>query len=58
MSNGIVLLPGEGEVLTDRAERTIAVLAGTDAIAVTETRYEAGEKGPEPHIHERHTDAF
>jgi len=55
---GVVLLPGEGEVVADRAERTVWIKAGTDAIAVTETRYEQGEEGPDPHIHERHTDAF
>jgi uncharacterized cupin superfamily protein len=58
MSEGRIVLPGEGEIVSDRAERTVRIKVGTDAIAVTETRYEAGERGPEPHVHERHTDAF
>ena len=58
VAHAIVLAPGEGETVADRAERTIQLKAGLDAIAVTETRYEAGEKGPELHIHRHHTDAF
>jgi uncharacterized cupin superfamily protein len=58
VAQAVVLRPGEGEVISDRAERTVRIKAGLDAIAVTETRYEAGEPGPEPHIHRGHTDAF
>ena len=54
----LVLDPGGGETITDNRRRWVAIKAGVDAIAVTETRYEAGERGPEPHIHRRHTDAF
>jgi quercetin dioxygenase-like cupin family protein len=54
----VILAPGEGEIISDRAERTVRIKVGLDAIAVTETRYEAGERGPEPHVHDRHTDAF
>lgn len=53
-----MLRPGEGEAISDRAERTVRIKAGLDAIAVTETRYEPGERGPDPHIHRGHTDAF
>jgi quercetin dioxygenase-like cupin family protein len=58
VAQAIVLPPGEGVVISDRAERTVRIKAGLDAIAVTETRYEPGEPGPEPHIHRGHTDAF
>jgi quercetin dioxygenase-like cupin family protein len=58
VASSIVLRPGEGEVISDRAERTVRIKVGEDAIAVTETRYEPGEPGPEPHIHRGHTDAF
>ncbi len=54
----IVLGPGEGEVITDRPERTLHLKVGIDAIAVTETRYEPGERGPDAHVHHCHADAF
>jgi mannose-6-phosphate isomerase-like protein (cupin superfamily) len=56
--HAVVLGPGEGEVITERAARTLQIKAGIEAIAVTETRYEPGERGPEAHVHHRHTDAF
>ena len=58
VAHSIVLRPDEGEVISDRNERTVRIKAGFDAIAVTETRYEPGELGPDAHIHRRHTDAF
>lgn len=58
VASSIVLRPGEGEVISDRAGRTVRVNVGLDAIAITETRYEAGEAGPDAHIHQGHTDAF
>ena len=58
VAHAVVLGPGEGETISDRAERTVLIKAGVDAIAVTETRYEIGEQGPEPHVHRRHTDSF
>jgi quercetin dioxygenase-like cupin family protein len=58
VAHSIVLRPDEGEIVSDRAERTVRIKAGLDAIAVTETRYERGERGPDPHIHRGHTDAF
>ena len=58
VAQSIVLRPDEGEVISDRAERTVRIKVGLDAIAVTETRYEPGEPGPDPHIHRGHTDAF
>ena len=56
--DAILLGPGEGETITERAGRTVLLKAGLDAIAMTETRYEPGERGPDPHVHYRHTDAF
>jgi quercetin dioxygenase-like cupin family protein len=50
--------PGEGEAVTDRPERTIRILAELDELIVSWFRYEPGEKGPDAHIHEHHTDAF
>ena len=50
--------PGEGEIVTDRPERTLRILGELDELIVTWFRYEPGEKGPDAHIHEHHTDAF
>jgi mannose-6-phosphate isomerase-like protein (cupin superfamily) len=54
----VLLAPGEGEVVTDRPERTLRILADLDDLIVTWFRYEPGEQGPDPHIHQHHTDAF
>jgi len=51
-------VPGEGETTTDRPERTLRILAELDELIVTWFRYEPGEKGPDPHVHFHHTDAF
>ena len=58
IGQSIVLGRGGGEVISDRTERAVLIKAGFDAIAVTETRYEPGERGPDAHIHRRQTDAF
>src|SRR5204862_3866505 len=54
----VLLAPGEGETTTDRPERTLRILCELEHLIVTWFRYEPGEKGPDPHIHRRHTDAF
>lgn len=54
----LLLAPGDGEVVADRAERTLRILVELDELIVTWFRYEPGEKGPDPHIHKHHTDAF
>jgi len=54
----ILLGPGEGETVTDRTERTIRILCAHDLLDLTWTRYEPGERGPDPHVHHRHVDAF
>jgi quercetin dioxygenase-like cupin family protein len=54
----LLLAPGEGETIADRRERTARILADRDELTLTWFRYEPGEKGPDPHIHRRHTDAF
>ena len=54
----LLLASGEGEVVTDRPERTLRILGDLDELIVTWFRYEPGEEGPDPHIHLHHTDAF
>jgi quercetin dioxygenase-like cupin family protein len=54
----LLLEPGEGEIVTERPERTLRILAELDELIVTWFRYEPGEKGPDPHVHHFHTDAF
>lgn len=54
----MLLGPGEGETVVDRAERTLRILVETEQVIVTWFRYEPGEEGPEPHVHHHHTDAF
>ncbi len=54
----MLLGPGEGETTTDRPERTIQILCEFEQIIVSRFRYEPGEKGPDPHVHREHADAF
>jgi quercetin dioxygenase-like cupin family protein len=54
----VLLGPGEGETISDRAERNVILKCDHELVDVTWTRYEAGELGPDPHIHEQHTDAW
>jgi mannose-6-phosphate isomerase-like protein (cupin superfamily) len=54
----LLLAPGEGENAVDRPEKTLRILADLDDVIVTWFRYAPGEKGPEPHVHHHHTDAF
>src|SRR6266487_5526067 len=58
VSQPVLLAPGEGETTTDRPERTLRILCELEQLIVTWFRYEPGEKGPDPHIHRRHADAF
>src|SRR5262245_38029924 len=54
----VLLGPGQGETITDRAERTIRILLSHELVDVTWTRYEPVERGPDPHVHYEHVDAF
>jgi len=56
--SGTLRTPGEGETIFDSARSTLRVLVEREELTVTWFRYAAGEKGPDPHIHHRHTDAF
>src|SRR5213592_3548015 len=54
----LLLAPGEGEKTTDRPKRQITILCDFPQIIVSRFRYEPGEKGPDPHVHRQHSDAF
>jgi mannose-6-phosphate isomerase-like protein (cupin superfamily) len=54
----VLLGRDEGEVITDRAERTVRALLDHPLADVTWSRYEPGERGPDPHVHREHADAF
>jgi quercetin dioxygenase-like cupin family protein len=54
----ILCLPGEGETVADRADRTVRLLLDEPQLAVSWSRFAAGERGPEPHVHCEHVDAF
>ena len=54
----LLLEPGEGEVISDRAERTVMIKSAHEVLDATESRYEDGEEGPGPHIHRSHTESF
>jgi quercetin dioxygenase-like cupin family protein len=54
----LLTLPGEGEAVTDRPEREIRILGELDELIVSWFRYEPGQKGPDPHVHHHHSDAF
>jgi mannose-6-phosphate isomerase-like protein (cupin superfamily) len=53
-----VLAADDGEPLSDRAERTVRALYEHPLIDATWSRYEPGERGPDPHVHRVHSDAF
>jgi mannose-6-phosphate isomerase-like protein (cupin superfamily) len=46
------------EAVTDLPERTVLLLRASDELDVTWSRYEPGEKGPDPHVHHGHVDSF
>ena len=54
----VFLPPGGGEATSDCADRTVLLLADDERVALTWSRYAVGERGPDPHIHRRHADAF
>jgi quercetin dioxygenase-like cupin family protein len=45
-------------LVTDTPERTIRIHVASEQLVVTETRYRAGERGPELHVHHEHVDCF
>ncbi len=45
-------------VVTQRPERTVSIRLALEDVVLTESRYAAGERGPDPHVHRLHADCF
>jgi quercetin dioxygenase-like cupin family protein len=56
--NDILVGPGDGETITARERRDVVLLADHEELSMTRSRYAPGERGPDPHVHREHTDAF
>src|SRR5919202_4330845 len=52
--DAVLLRPGEGEAVSER----VTIKTAHELVDVTESLYEPGERGPDPHIHRHHTDSF
>jgi mannose-6-phosphate isomerase-like protein (cupin superfamily) len=50
----ILLSPGDGEAIGER----LRIKAARPEVVVTESRYEPRGRGPNPHVHREHVDAF
>jgi mannose-6-phosphate isomerase-like protein (cupin superfamily) len=49
---------GGGEPITQRESREAILLTARDELTITWYRLAPGERGPDPHVHHEHTDAF
>jgi mannose-6-phosphate isomerase-like protein (cupin superfamily) len=47
-----------GEPITQREHREVILLVAREETSMTWSRYGPGERGPNPHVHREHTDAF
>jgi quercetin dioxygenase-like cupin family protein len=54
----VLVRPGDGEPITKKERRDVAILAERELLTATWSRYAAGERGPDLHVHREHTDAF
>lgn len=53
-----IVRPEEAETITRKERREVVILAAHPEVAITWSRYAAGERGPDLHVHREHTDAF
>jgi quercetin dioxygenase-like cupin family protein len=47
-----------GERISLTEHREVLILAESDGVTITWSRYGPGERGPDPHVHREHLDAF
>ena len=57
-ARGIVVAVEDGSAASDRPERTVRALSEHELLDVTWSRYDAGQPGPDLHVHHEHVDAF
>lgn len=48
----------DAETITQRERRDVVIVVAGPDLTVTWSRYAQGERGPDPHVHREHTDAF
>jgi len=48
----------DGEMITGSELRDVVILSERPELTVTWSRYAPGQRGPGPHVHREHTDAF
>jgi quercetin dioxygenase-like cupin family protein len=58
MVGGVLVGPGDGEVITSREGREVVLLTALEELSMTRSRYAPGERGPDPHVHRAHSDSF
>ena len=58
MAEPAIVPHNAGEVISDHDRKRVEILADTEQIVITESWYVAGERGPDPHVHHHHVDAF
>jgi mannose-6-phosphate isomerase-like protein (cupin superfamily) len=49
---------GAAELVADRPDLRVALLADVDGIGISETRTDSGSPPPSPHLHRRHVESF
>jgi quercetin dioxygenase-like cupin family protein len=54
----LLLQRGEGETITERDSRTVLLTVDFPQLVMTWSRYERGQRGPDPHVHREHADGF
>jgi quercetin dioxygenase-like cupin family protein len=55
---GVLVGRANGETVTAREDREAVMLTAQDELTVTYYRLGPGQRGPDPHVHHEHTDAF
>jgi quercetin dioxygenase-like cupin family protein len=58
MPEPTIIAADQGELLSNRPKRTVRKLCEHPLLDATWFRYQAGQPGPDPHVHHEHVDAF
>ncbi len=57
-SEAVLVAVEQAAPVSDRPTRTVRALCEHPLLDATWSRYDAGEHGPDPHVHHEHVDAF